>query len=208
METKAETNNNHRKSNGKVHSNGAQKGQTFDELVSAKQKLLLAEKSAQQNDAIKTDDILTNNNNIDYHHNETEIYGDAYTHSSTQHSKFSTAQSKTATKFLNNNNNDEPVQVFDDSQSSSFTQTVQDQFAGALLRLQTSLDKTDQRIATIEKRLNDVARQIAQRQQSSACGKTKNPLAKHLPTIAYFGWPILVYLTMRALERRSIAART
>lgn len=207
MSAKTEADDTQKKSNGQTHANGLQKGQSFDQLLSSKQKLLLAEKTARQNES-KVDDINLNNNNIEYHNNETESYGDAFTHASTQHSKFSSIQTKRATKFLSDNNNDEPLQVFDGSQTSSFVHTVQDQFAGALLRLQTSLDKTDQRIASLEKRLNEFARQIAQRQQqSSSRNSSKIPLAKHLPTLAYLGWPILVYLTMKAMERRSVAAK-
>lgn len=208
MESQSNPNNIHKKSNGKSLANGIHQSEAFDELVNAKQKLLIAEKNAQQSNSISADKVNLNNNNNDdqYSNDANEIYGDAYTHSNTQHSKFATTCSKAATKFLNNNN-DEPVQVFtDEPDHSSFAHTVQDQFAGALLRLQTSLDKTDKRIASIETRLNDFARQIAQRPQPKS-GKSR--LSRHLSTLAFFSWPIVVFLAMRALERRSItAART
>lgn len=210
MESQIKPNDVHKKSNGKTSANGFHQSETFDELVNAKQKLLIAEKNAQQTNSIKADkvNLNSNNNNNDNYSNDdsNEIYGDAYTHPNTQHSKFATTHSKVATKFLNNKNNNEPVQVFsDDQDQSSFAHTVQDQFAGALLRLQTSLDKTDKRIASIETRLNEFARQTAHRQQPKA---SKGRLSQHLSTIAFFGWPIVVFLAMRALERRSLTTKS
>lgn len=107
--------------------------------------------------------------------------------------------------------NDEPIVIFDGQSNSSIAQTARDQFAAALLRLQTGLDESTKRLSTIENKLEDVIRQRNSLGRSKSHSDNKSGggfLGRgQLTSIIYLGWPVLVYFAMRAIERRSLAQK-
>lgn len=90
-----------------------------------------------------------------------------------------------------------------------FNETAKDQFAAALLRLQTDLDSTNKRMLDIEIKMESlIKKQESKNNQSKQ--KATNSSKGHvilnwdnLGNLVYFGWPIVVYLAMRAIERRN-----
>lgn len=100
---------------------------------------------------------------------------------------------------------DDQIPVFG-STSGSIGQTVRDQFAVALLRLQTDLEATSQRLVEMESKLEEWTRKTrSQARPPTSAKPSKGIFTKdNVYNIAYLGWPVLVYLAMRAIERRSL----
>lgn len=100
------------------------------------------------------------------------------------------------------------------NQSLAPSTAIRDQFADALLRLQTDLDSTSRRLADLEQQVQSVTRmndqvQRQQKQQASdrPTGKKSSLFSgKNASRLLFLSWPILVYVAMRAIERRSLTA--
>jgi hypothetical protein len=110
-------------------------------------------------------------------------------------------------------NDDEPIVIFDTQNNTSISRTAKDQFAAALLRLQSGLDASSRRLDEIETKVNNLSKQ--QRQQANKAGSdTKRGAGAgswaltllgngRLGALLYLSWPVFVFLAMRALERRA-----
>lgn len=102
----------------------------------------------------------------------------------------------------NMRNQIEPVVVF--------SQTAKDQFAASLLKLQADLDFTTNRLSSIETTIDNLTRQQKQQQQlankKSETNKKKSAIfnKSNLANLVYFGWPVLVFIAMRAIEKRRL----
>lgn len=103
---------------------------------------------------------------------------------------------------------EQQVPVFERA-SCLIGQSARDQFAAALLRLQANLERSSERLASVEDKLEELLRQRQQqlelqrqRKQEAARGALAGG---RLRTILYLGWPVLVFVALRALERRSLA---
>lgn len=109
------------------------------------------------------------------------------------------------------NQDDEPIVIFDTQNNTSISQTAKDQFAAALLRLQSGLDVSTQRLDAIETRIDDLVKQTRQqaRQQQSK-SESKSSWATtlvgngKLGTLLYLSWPVLVFVALRTIERRNM----
>ena len=106
---------------------------------------------------------------------------------------------------------DEPIVIFDTQTNTSIAQTAKDQFAAALLRLQSGLDVSTQRLEAIEAKIDNLSKQQRQHgklhdaNSKKAATWTEALLGKgRLGTLLYMSWPVLVFVAMRALERRSM----
>lgn len=93
------------------------------------------------------------------------------------------------------------------NKSNSIHKSMQDQFASSLLRLQANLDTTNQRLGELESKINTIQRQ---QKQSSSSNSTANSSSfgkersqRIISTLVQFGWPVLVYLAFRAIERKT-----
>lgn len=96
--------------------------------------------------------------------------------------------------------------------SSMVNPTQQDQFAAALVRLQTDLSSTDSRLNAIEAKVDRILQD--QRQRSSARAHLRQPRDQtrslsilnrltSTQSLISFAWPVVIYLMMRLMERRS-----
>ena len=111
------------------------------------------------------------------------------------------------------NLDDEPIVIFDTQSNTSIAQTAKDQFAAALLRLQSGLDDSSSRLDAIESKIDDIVRQ--QRQQTTRTNQASSNSSGWLyftsdtryRTILYLSWPVLVFVAMRALEKRALLKR-
>lgn len=154
----------------------------------AKKKLMFLEEQQQQNGTHFCD---KNNNS-----NEDEKFADVCT----------------VSEAHANQDQDGP-QIFGRNSNGSINQTAKDQFAAALLRLQADLDSTSKRLSELEVKLD----KQAGKQQASGAGRATGAGGKgaakgyfsrdNLASVVYLGWPVLVFLAIRAFERRSLAAR-
>lgn len=161
-----------------------------DVLMSKKMQLLESE-SPQANG------FNNNNNNATP---ESEVFHDTHTLSAHVGNKRSSQD-------------DEPIVIFDTQSNTSIAQTAKDQFAAALLRLQSGLDVSTQRLEAIEAKVDNLTKQQRQQQskvQQNNADKKAGSWATTLlgkgqfGTLLYLGWPVLVFVAMRALERRSM----
>lgn len=145
-----------------------------DAVEALKKKMLLLEEPVQQDQ---------NNNNATP--SKAETFADTFTH-----------QQKVS-------NQDNLIHVF--SQVASSTSGLHDSFATALLRLQAKLDSADERLGVIESKLEaTIKARLQQRQQVTPVKRTNVLTGRSLTTsLAYLAWPVVVYVAMRAIERRS-----
>lgn len=92
----------------------------------------------------------------------------------------------------------EDIPIFSDQYKvgqGSFDQGVRDQFAMSLLRLQQDLDLTNRKLSEVENKIDAIKRQRLNMQTNRHNG---NPMY----TLMYFGWPVVVFIAIRAFERR------
>lgn len=105
---------------------------------------------------------------------------------------------------------DEPIVIYDTQSNTSIAQTAKDQFAAALLRLQAGLDESTTRLGAMEKRLDEIVNK--QRQQQTKSNQEATAAKSHkwfassgrLNTLMYLSWPVLVFVVMKALEKRAV----
>jgi len=101
-------------------------------------------------------------------------------------------------------------QIFDQN-NSSIGQSARDQFAVALLRLQADLDSTGQRLAQIESKVDklNLNKQRAGKTTDAGRGDKRSGLfgGNNMSTIMYLSWPLIVFVAMRAIERRSLSGK-
>lgn len=93
------------------------------------------------------------------------------------------------------------------NQSNSIHKSMQDQFATSILRLQANMESTSQRLNELEAKINQIQRQRNQPLSDStanfyAFGKERTQ--KIITTLVQYGWPVVVYLAIRAIERRAL----
>lgn len=179
----------------------------------AKKKLTLIEQE-ENNNFINNHVNLTNGNdkvygrlngvhneeNNDNNDDKNEVFSDMKTTVDSLHKKLNSSQ-------------DDQIFIFGRAQqqnNESFRNSIRDQFAESLLKLQADLDGTSDRLNELEARISAI-QQRQQRQQSSteSLNKSQGKFRKLLddPVVSkliFLGWPILVFVTMRAIERRSI----
>lgn len=92
------------------------------------------------------------------------------------------------------------------NQSNSIHKSMQDQFASSILRLQADLDTTSQRLGRLETKIEQIQRQQKQSSPNSTAnlrGFSKERSQRIISTLVQFGWPVIVYLAFRAIERRT-----
>lgn len=173
---------------------------------------LLKKKLVMLEDKLNNDiSDMDNNNNCANNNNQSdgeEIYGDAQTIGS--HPKRFVGKSTIA---------DEKIPIFTDQnneqqqqQSNLFGPSIKDQFATALLRLQHDLDATNEKLNDIETKLDSISKRNLNNsrqsnwQQTSGSSSKKGFLNKNnIYTLMYFGWPVVVFIAMRALEKKSLS---
>lgn len=105
----------------------------------------------------------------------------------------------------------EPIVIYSTQSNTSIAQTAKDQMAAALLRLQSGLDSSTLRLSAIETRVDELVKQQRQKtrsNQEAPKAKRNNWLSpsssSHLNTLIYLSWPVLVFVAMRALEKRAL----
>jgi len=119
------------------------------------------------------------------------------------------AHSRQKQVVSNSKDNQEHVLIYDGQSNSSISQTAKDQFAAALLRLQSGLDESTRRLKEVESKVEGFIKQQQRNQQQSLPKEDKNKSKKGLGlTLLYLGWPILVFLAMRTIERRNSLGTT
>lgn len=171
-----------------------QNGFSADEAQILKKKLI----SAQE------EEYNANNNSLQQtnHQEDTRIEQDEFEDTSTMgaHAKMNT--------------DEPPVLVFPNQRgTSSIGKSVNGQFAAALLRLQVDLDATCKRLSGLETRLDSAisktqTRETQEKAREAAAKKRSNLFTKdNVYTLIYLSWPVVVYMTMRAIERRSLASK-
>lgn len=174
-------------------SNGIQAETPDEQQVESKldkQSELLAKKKL----VLMEQDVTINNNNsgeVD----QDETFCDIKTTADLIHSKLNTQ--------------DEQIFIFGkDKQPNkgNINNSIRDQFAASLLRLQANLDEQNSRLVDLEAKLDTIQR--SRRQQGNKDKKSKGALGGligdiTLGKLAYLSWPILVFVAMRAIERRS-----
>lgn len=169
-------------------------GSSSQETVSLKEKIMMLEEKIGN-----SNQTLDDNNNYNNNQSDTdEVFGDTQTVG--VHPKFSSGS------------NDEKIPIFGDQnneqQQGPFGQSVKDQFAISLLRLQKDLDATNFKLNEVETRIDAIYRQNSLNQEKLN-KQTKNNKSSlfnrdNMFTLMYFGWPVVVFIAMRAFERRSI----
>lgn len=100
--------------------------------------------------------------------------------------------------------------VVEADDETSIGRSAKDQFADALLRLQADLDKASGRLCAIETKVDQMAQQDRSssnkhvRINDNKHNRTAKKILsqKNLARLFYIGWPVLVYVVLRALERR------
>lgn len=155
--------------------------QAADDLLETKKKILMM--------------VEENNNesNATADQQETDTFADTFTLTPKQHSRPS-------------QQDQEPIEIYNKS--------ARDQFAAALLKLQNDLDLTSKKLHDIENKMDSFQSKIARQQQADkdkatkAAAKSSGLFNKSNITanLIYFGWPVVVYLAFRAIERRNAAA--
>lgn len=165
---------NHANSNGNCTSNGSYSASN-DALL--KKKLLLS-----------VEDQVANQR-LDMNNNKGETFADSYTMGSN-------------TKQVNE---EDPI-IFN-ADNSSINQSAKDQFAVALLRLQADLDATSHRLTEMESKVDKIRNATAQSTQPKQvyAGKVvrKSLFSRdNIASLIYLGWPVVVFLAMRAIEKR------
>lgn len=167
-------------------------GHSFEDGVVLKKKLSLFEdKLANSNDSNENHSINQSNGE--------DIFGDTQTIG--VHPKFS------------NKSNDDKIPIFTDQgneEQSSFSQSIKDQFAIALLRLQQDLDATNSKLNDIEAKVNSITRQNSDnRHQNRSKNRDRTGFFNkdNIYSLIYFGWPVVVFIAMRAIEKKSLSAR-
>lgn len=103
---------------------------------------------------------------------------------------------------------DENPMIFSELKTS-INQTARDQFAVALLRLQTDLDAASRRLTEVESRVDGINRLQRNRDaQIKASTKSSGLFCRdNLVSLAYLSWPIIIIVAMKAIERRSVASK-
>lgn len=108
---------------------------------------------------------------------------------------------------------DEEPLIFN-SNGTSMIRTARDQFAIALLSLQADLEATSRRLAEIETKVSTVNKQQQQQNLAAAAAARSRENAKgglfnkeNLTSLVYLSWPVVVFFAIRAIERRSMAAK-
>lgn len=144
---------------------------------------------------LQEDQTVNNNNdnNNNDSRNEEEQFADTFTMGA--HAKLT---------------HDEPI-IFDGANTrTSIGHSARDQMAAALLRLQAQLDTSSQRLAAVETKLENLTRRHMQQSRESSMKQSgaKGLLSRdNLTNLAYLTWPILVFVAMRAIERRAAAKK-
>lgn len=115
--------------------------------------------------------------------------------------------SRATSRYASDDDDDDQaaIQVFPcEKQQIDSTPTLQDRFASALLRLQSDLDESCQRVEELKLRITKLEKSSSSSSSvsSSRPFSIKNALLSNLVPLAYLGWPMLVYLAMRAYERK------
>lgn len=176
---------------GSSNSDGCSPQDTADLL---KKKLITLE------DKLNDADDNNNNNNSNYKTNnqsdDDEIFGDTKTIG-------------LRPKFVGKSN-DETIPIFgnqiDEDQSG---QGIKDQFAIALLRLQQNLDATNIKLRDVETKVDAISRQNSNRQKliERTDGKRIGLFNRdNFYTLAYLTWPVVAFVAMRAIEKKSLFA--
>lgn len=174
----------------KAHSTA--NGNSSEDSVILKKKLTMFE------DKLEKSNDSNNNHSTNESYSE-DIFGDTQTIG--VHPKFSSKS------------HEDKIPIFTDQgseQQSSFSQSIKDQFAIALLRLQQDLDVTNRKLDDIEAKVNLITRQNSDNRQKN---KPKNRDGtgffnkNNMYSLIYFGWPVVVFIAMRAIEKKSLSAR-
>lgn len=157
-------------------------------LVAKKKQLLIEENQPEENN--------NNNNNIIVE----EEFSDVKTLSS--NGKFSSNSEEQQA---------EPIIIGAEAQDelTSIGRSARDQFADALLRLQADLHDTTERLselATKVDKINLSTRNRLQEQERAASKSSSVFNRDNATTLFYFGWPVVVFFTIRALEKRSLSS--
>lgn len=102
--------------------------------------------------------------------------------------------------FEKTNGEDDEPRIFGFEQTS-IGRSAKDQFADALLRLQSDLDNTTGRLDELATKVDGIqsSGRRSQQQQQQTKSSANRTTAE---TLFYIGWPVLVFFAIRGLERR------
>lgn len=91
----------------------------------------------------------------------------------------------------------------------SVGESAKGQFASALLRLQIDLDATNRRLNGLESKLDAALSSKPRNERVKGTEARRDRLLSrdNMYTLIYLSWPLVVFLTMRAIERRSLARK-
>lgn len=91
----------------------------------------------------------------------------------------------------------------------SVGESAKGQFAAALLRLQMDLDTTNRRLNGLESKLDAAisSKPRNERVRETEARRDRFLSRDNMYTLIYLSWPLVVFLTMRAIERRSLARK-
>lgn len=87
--------------------------------------------------------------------------------------------------------------------NNNIHKSMEDQFASSLLRLQAGLDSTTARLQELENKIN----QIQKKQNQLATNSSSSPKDRNtqiILTLIQLGWPLVVYVAIKAIERRAL----
>lgn len=145
-------------------------------------------------DYFDNDDVINNNNRINAKDSTNDNnFSDKY--------EIQCDRNVLDRKINIKSSDDKQIPVF--TQRSSITFSLRDQFATALLRLQTDLDDTTRKMETFEARLDSLNKFfIANSAQKNVKKRGVSKLLDALPIMFYITWPLFLYVAMRFIERR------
>lgn len=93
---------------------------------------------------------------------------------------------------------------------TSIGRSAKDQFADALLRLQSDLHNNTERLSELANKVEKINLSSSRggRMQQQQNNKSSPVLNRdNITTLFYFSWPVMVFLAIRAYERRSLSSK-
>lgn len=168
-----------------------------DAEISKQKQLYLKENSAHGMDATQSDN---NNNKHDDSEPKENFFDTGF------HQEWRAPRKSRHIPVEKDSNDNEPLLVYSD-ENSSITRTVRDQFAVALLKLQSDLEATGRRLSELESAVRNagVGRGTTRTEQGARPSTGGKCQSGNMMQILYIGWPMIVYIAMRYMERRSLA---
>lgn len=90
---------------------------------------------------------------------------------------------------------------------TSIGRSAKDQFADALLRLQSDLHNATERLSDLEKKVDKINMSRGGPPIQESKSKFSVFDRNNVTTLLYFSWPVVVFLAIRAIEKRSASSK-